>query len=87
MRKVFDTTLGHEEYEARATLNHTTASGLFLFTANIAPRIAYRDIAAAWGCVRNAIEANPTTPLMNPNDPSKYYNFSRTNRQAIIRLK
>lgn len=72
--KGIDRRSGREEYGARATLNHTTASGLFTFTANIAPRIAYRD-QAAWDVFRNAIEANPTTPLMNPNDPSKYYNF------------
>ncbi len=63
-----------EEYGARASINHTTASGLVTFIANIAPRIAYRD-QAAWDVFRNAIEANPTTPLMDPNDPSKYYNF------------
>ena len=38
---------GREEYGARASLNHTTADGLFTFTVNIAPRIAYRD-QAAW---------------------------------------
>jgi Outer membrane receptor proteins, mostly Fe transport len=65
---------GRKEYGARVSLNHTTASGLFTFTANIAPRIAYRD-QAAWDVFRNAIEVNPTTPLMDPNDPSKYYNF------------
>lgn len=72
--KGIDRRSGREEYGARATLNHTTASGLLTFTANIAPRIAYRD-QAAWDVFRNAIEANPTTPLMDPNDPSKYYNF------------
>lgn len=65
---------GREEYGARASVNHTTASGLFTFTANIAPRIAYRD-QAAWDVFRNAIEVNPTTPLMDPENPSMYYNF------------
>ena len=65
---------GREEYGARASLNHTTADGLFTFTVNIAPRIAYRD-QAAWDVFRNAIEANPTTPIRDPQDPSKYYNF------------
>lgn len=63
-----------EEYGARASISHTTASGLFTFNANIAPRIAYRDVAA-WDVFRNAIEANPTTPVMNPEDPLKYYDF------------
>ncbi len=65
---------GREEYGARVSVNHTTASGLFTFTANIAPRIAYRD-QAAWDVFRNAIEVNPTTPLMDPENPSMYYNF------------
>lgn len=65
---------GREEYGARASVNHTTSGGLFTFTANIAPRIAYRD-QAAWDVFRNAIEVNPTTPLMDPEDPSMYYNF------------
>lgn len=65
---------GREEYGARASVNHTTAGGLFTFTANIAPRIAYRD-QAAWNVFRNAIEVNPTTPLMDPENPSMYYNF------------
>ena len=63
-----------EEYGARATITHTTKGGLFTFNANIAPRIIYRD-QADWGVFRNAIEANPTTPLMDPQDPSRYYNF------------
>ncbi len=65
---------GREEYGARVSLNHTTESGLFTFSANVAPRIAYRD-QAAWDVFRNAVEVNPTTPIMDPNDPSKYFNF------------
>lgn len=72
--KGIDLRSGREEYGARASINHTTAGGLFTFTANIAPRIAYRD-QAAWDVFRNAIEANPTTPLMDPENPSMYYNF------------
>lgn len=62
-----------EEYGARAAVMHTT-NGLFTLTANIAPRIIYRD-NADWSVFKDAIEANPTTPLMNPDDPSLYYNF------------
>lgn len=72
--KGIDLRSGREEYGARASVNHTTVSGLFTFTANIAPRIAYRD-QAAWDVFRNAIEVNPTTPLMDPDNPSMYYNF------------
>ena len=38
------------------------------------PRIAYRK-NASWDVFRNAVEANPTTPIMDPKDPSLYYNF------------
>lgn len=72
--KGIDLRSGREEYGARASVNHTTAGGLFTFTANIAPRIAYRN-QAAWDVFRNAVEVNPTTPLMDPEDPSMYYNF------------
>ncbi|MBQ5982115.1 MAG: TonB-dependent receptor [Prevotella sp.] len=63
-----------EEYGARAAIMHTTKNGLFTITANVAPRIIYRD-NADWSVFKDAIEANPTTPLMNPEDPIHYYNF------------
>lgn len=63
-----------EEYGARASIFHTTKGGLFNFTANVAPRIIYRD-NADWSVFKDAIEANPTTPLMDPENPSRYYNF------------
>ena len=62
------------EYGARASIMHTTKGGLFTITANIAPRISYRD-QADWGVFKDAIEANPTTPLMDPENPTRYYNF------------
>lgn len=63
-----------EEYGARASVMHTTKGGLFTISMNVAPRIIYRD-AADWSVFKDALEANPTTPLMDPNDPSKYYDF------------
>lgn len=66
---------GRREYGARATLSHTTHSGLFTFTANIAPRIADRK-NAQWDVFRNAIEANPTTPIRDINNPSAYTSFA-----------
>ena len=63
-----------EEYGGRAAVSHTTKGGLFNFTVNLAPRIIYRD-QADWSVYRNAIEANPTTPLMDPENPTRYYNF------------
>jgi len=63
-----------EEYGARASVMHTTKGGLFTVQANVAPRIIYRD-NADWSVFKDAIEANPTTPLMDPENPSQYYNF------------
>ena len=63
-----------EEYGGRASINHLTKGGLFNFTVNLAPRIIYRS-NADWSVFKNAIEANPTTPLMDPENPTSYYNF------------
>lgn len=63
-----------EEYGARASVSHTTKGGLFNIVLNVAPRIIYRD-NADWNVFRNAIEANPTTPIMDPQNPTQYYNF------------
>ena len=53
---------------------HTTKGGLLTLSANVAPRIIYRD-QADWSVFKDAIEANPTTPLMDPENPARYYNF------------
>ncbi len=63
-----------EEYGARAAIMHTTKNGLFTINLNVAPRIIYRD-NADWSVFKDAIEANPTTPMMDPDDPVRYYNF------------
>ncbi|MCI2083181.1 MAG: SusC/RagA family TonB-linked outer membrane protein [Bacteroidales bacterium] len=63
-----------EEYGARASVSHTTKSGLFSFTANIAPRIV-NAVGADWNVFHNAIEANPTSPIYDPDDPSMYFSF------------
>lgn len=63
-----------EEYGARASVMHTTKGGLFTISMNVAPRIIYRD-NADWSVFKDALEANPTTPLMDPENPSQYYNF------------
>ncbi len=67
-----------EEYGARATINHATKGGLFNATLNVAPRIVYRKLADN-DVFRRAIEANPTTPVWDPNVPGKYYDFSTVN--------
>lgn len=63
-----------KEYGARASVMHTTKNGLFTLTANMAPRVIDRD-NADWSVFKDAIEANPTTPLMDPENPTRYYNF------------
>lgn len=62
------------EYGARASLNHTSQSGLFTFIINVAPRVINAK-GADWHTFHRAIEANPTSPVMDPNDPGYYYDF------------
>ncbi len=63
-----------EEYGLRASVMHTTKGGLLTITANVAPRIIYRD-QSDWSVFKDAIEANPTTPIKDPDNPTQYYNF------------
>ena len=66
--------IGPTSNGARASMMHTTKGGLLTLSANVAPRIIYRD-QADWSVFKDAIEANPTTPLMDPENPARYYNF------------
>lgn len=63
-----------DEYGARASFNHTSKGGLFTFSANIAPRVI-KSKGANWHVFHNAIEANPTSPIMDPENPSMYFSF------------
>ena len=63
-----------EEYGSRASITHTTKGGLFTFTVNLAPRVISSD-NSDWSVFKLALETNPTTPLMDPTNPSMYYNF------------
>lgn len=60
-----------EEYGARASIWQTTRNGLFTFNVNIAPRLINRKIAS-WDVFRNALEINPTTPIMDEDVPGRY---------------
>ncbi|MBO5193448.1 MAG: SusC/RagA family TonB-linked outer membrane protein, partial [Bacteroidales bacterium] len=62
------------EYGGRASVNHKTKGGLMEFNVNFAPRVVYSN-NADWSVFSKALDANPTTPLMNPLNPSKYYDF------------
>ena len=64
-----------EEYGARASFNHNSKNGLFTFVLNMAPRLV-KSKSADWHVFHYAIEANPTTPIYNPEDPSKYFDFT-----------
>lgn len=63
-----------EEYGARASINHNTKNGLFSFVFNIAPRLVGSKVAD-WHVFHYAIEANPTSPVYDPRDPSRYFSF------------
>lgn len=69
-----------EEYGARASINHTTKNGLLDFSVNIAPRIAYRE-NSSWDAFKIAMDANPTTPLFDPENPNLYSDF--TGQEAL----
>ncbi|MDE6668931.1 MAG: carboxypeptidase-like regulatory domain-containing protein, partial [Muribaculaceae bacterium] len=63
-----------EEFGGRASVNHTTKGGLLTFNLNVAPRIIERKIAS-WDVFRNALEANPTTPIWD-TETAQYTNFT-----------
>ncbi len=63
-----------EEFGGRASINHTTKGGLLTFTLNVAPRVIERKVAS-WDVFRNALEANPTTPIWD-EARAQYTNFT-----------
>ena len=64
-----------EEYGARASFNHNSKGGLFTFMLNMAPRLV-KSKSADWHVFHYAIEANPTTPIHDPSNPSGYFDFT-----------
>lgn len=63
-----------EEYGARASVNHNTKNGLFTFSINMAPRLV-KSKSADWNVFHYAVEANPTSPVYDPSDPTRYFSF------------
>lgn len=63
------------EYGARASVSHNSKNGLLTFTANIAPRLV-KSTSADWHVFQWAMEANPTTPIYAPKDPTRYFDFT-----------
>lgn len=78
-----------KEIGARLSLNHTPKSELYNISLNVAPRnIKYNnsDYNVFW----QALTINPTIPVMDPNDPLKYYTmtgFDVYNPVEILKLE
>lgn len=72
--KGIDKGSGRREYGARASINHTSKNGLFTFIANIAPRLV-KSTSTDWHVFQWAMEANPTSPILDPQNPSRYFSF------------
>lgn len=66
---------GRKEYGARLMLNHTAKSELYSVGLNIAPRYNYRR-NADYEVFSRALTLNPTMPVMDPNNPSLYFNIN-----------
>ncbi len=71
--KGMDIRSSRREYGARLSVSSTTNSGLFTFMGNVAPRVANRE-TGAWDVFRNSLDMNPTTPIIDPENPKMYYN-------------
>ena len=63
-----------EEYGIRANFKQKTLEGLLEFTGNISYRLVDENYTN-YGAFKQAVQLNPTIPLMDPDDPSKYYYF------------
>ena len=61
------------EYGARLGINHTTASGLITFSANLAPRIIRKNNSVGFGAI---LQNNPTYPVYDQASPNGYYQFA-----------
>lgn len=57
---------------ARLSLNHIAANELYQVGLNIAPRVINAD-NADYSVFWQALSLNPTMPIMNPDDPSLFY--------------
>lgn len=63
-----------EEYGGRVSISHQVESGLLNFNVNIAPRVAYRKDASR-DAFKMAMDANPTTPIYDPDNSNLYSSF------------
>lgn len=65
---------GRREYGARVSFEHNTKNGLMTFFGTVAPRYI-RANNSDHSAFANAFGANPSTPVMDPTDPTgkKFY--------------
>lgn len=63
-----------EEYGIRANFKQVTLEDLLELTGNISYRLVDENYTN-YGAFKQAVQLNPTIPLMDPDDPSKYYHF------------
>ena len=64
-----------KEVGARLSFNHNSRNKLYSFHLNVAPRMSRTKIAD-YGAFWNAIMANPTMSVMDPDNPSLYRTFT-----------
>lgn len=60
-----------EEYGARLNLNHTAANNLYTVSATLAPRYI-KSNNSSWEAFSQALNLNPTLPVMDTLDPTRY---------------
>jgi TonB-linked SusC/RagA family outer membrane protein len=61
-----------QEYGARLNLNHTSANNLYTVAVTIAPR-HLKSNNASYNAYNQGITLNPTIPIRDTTDPSKYF--------------
>lgn len=80
---------GREQLGARLSLNHTGKNDLYNVVLNVAPRVInYQD--SDYDTFRSALMINPTTPVMDPNNPGYYTKittYSTNNPVEILKLE
>lgn len=69
-----DLRASRREYGGRVSFEHNSKNGLFTFSGALAPRYV-RSNNSDWSAFKAAFGANPTLPVMDPDDPSgrRYY--------------
>ncbi|HEY0610344.1 MAG TPA: carboxypeptidase-like regulatory domain-containing protein, partial [Chitinophaga sp.] len=63
---------GRQEYGGRVSLNHTSKNELWNMGLVVAPRYFKRN-DADYDVFNMALSLNPTEPVMDPNDPNRYF--------------